>query len=56
VAFDFLDVSGGTRFGHMHNAVFTLIDADHHTEEWTYMMPDGKPVQGHVDLVRAERR
>jgi hypothetical protein len=55
VAFDFLDVSGGTRYGHMHNAVFTLVDADHHTEDWTYMMPDGKPEQGHVDLVRAKR-
>ena len=55
VAFDFLDVSGGTKYGHMHNAVFTLIDTDHHREEWTYMMPDGKPVQGHIDLVRAKR-
>jgi hypothetical protein len=53
--FDFLDVSGGTRYGYMHHAVFTFIDADHHTEDWTYMMPDGKPVQGHVDLVRAKR-
>lgn len=53
--FDFLDVSGGTKYGYMHHAVFTFIDADHHAEDWTYMMPDGKPVQGHVDLVRARR-
>jgi hypothetical protein len=53
--FDFLDVSGGTKYGHMHHAVFTLIDPDHHSEDWTYMTPDGKPVQGHVDLVRAKR-
>jgi hypothetical protein len=53
--FDFLDVSGGTKYGYMHHAVFTLIDTDHHTEDWTYMMPGGKPVQGHVDLVRAKR-
>jgi hypothetical protein len=53
--FDFLDVSGGTKYGYMHRAVFTFIDADHHTEDWTYMMPGGKPVQGHVDLVRAKR-
>ena len=53
--FDFLDVSGGTKYGYMHRAVFTLIDTDHHTEDWTYMMPDGKPVQGHIDLVRAKR-
>ena len=53
--FDFLDVSGGTKYGYMHHAVFTLIDTDHHREDWTYMMPDGKPVQGHIDLVRAKR-
>ena len=27
VEFDFSDVSGGTEYGHMHHAVFTLIDA-----------------------------
>lgn len=53
--FDFLDVSGGTKYGYMHHAVFTLIDTDHHREDWTYMMPDGKPLQGHIDLVRAKR-
>jgi hypothetical protein len=53
--FDFLDVSGSTKYGHMHRAVFTFIDAEHHSEDWTYMLPDGKPVEGHVDLVRAKR-
>ncbi len=54
VEFDFLDVSGGTRYGHMHNAVFTIIDADHHTEDWTYMSPANKPAKAHIDLVRAK--
>jgi hypothetical protein len=54
VEFDFLDVSGGTRYGHMHNAVFTIIDADHHTEDWTYMSPEDKPGHAHIDLVRAK--
>jgi len=54
VAFDFLDVSGGTKYGHMHQAVFTIIDADHHTEDWTYMTPADKPNQAHIDLVRAK--
>ena len=54
VEFDFLDVSGGTKYGHMHHAVFTFIDADHHTEDWTYMSPDDKPAQAHIDLVRAK--
>jgi hypothetical protein len=54
VEFDFLDVSGGTKYGHMHNAVFTIIDADHHTEDWTYMSPEDKPAQAHIDLARAK--
>ena len=39
VEFDFLDVAGSTQYGHMHHAVFTVIDANHHTEDWTYMSP-----------------
>ena len=53
VAFDFLDVSGGTRYGHMHQAVFTTIETDHHTEDWTNMTPADKPMRAHIDLVRA---
>jgi hypothetical protein len=54
VAFDFPDVSGGTKCGYMHSAVFTMIDADHHTEDWTYMSPEDKPGHAHIDLVRAK--
>jgi hypothetical protein len=54
VEFDFLDLSGGTQYGHMHHAVFTVIDANHHTEDWTYMMPGDKPVRAHFDLHRAD--
>ena len=54
VEFDFLDVAGGTQYGHMHHAVFTIIDANHHTEDWTYMMPEDKPVQAHFDLQRTK--
>jgi hypothetical protein len=52
--FDFADLSGGNKYGHMHHAVFTIIDANHHTEEWTYMMPGDKPVQAHFDLQRTK--
>ena len=52
VEFDFVDISGGTNYGHMHHAVFTVIDANHHTEDWTYMMPGDKPVHAHFDLQR----
>ena len=51
VEFELVDISGSTEHGHMHHAVFTYIDASHHTEDWTYMMGD-KPVHAHFDLKR----
>src|ERR1700677_4877167 len=54
VEFDFLDVAGGTQYGHMHHAVFTVIDANHHTEDWTYMEPGDKPFHARLDLKRAQ--
>jgi hypothetical protein len=54
VEFDFVDVAGGTEYGHMHHAVFTLIDANHHTEDWTFMVPGDKQVQAHFDLQRTK--
>jgi hypothetical protein len=52
VEFDFVDISGGSQYGHMHHAVFTILDANHHTEDWTYMMPGDKPIHAHFDLQR----
>ena len=54
VEFDFLDVSGSTQHGNMYHAVFTFIDANHHTEDWTYMMPGNKPMHAHMDLQRVK--
>lgn len=54
VEFDFMDMSGSNQYGHMHHAVFTLLAADHHTEDWTYMMPGDKPVHAHFDLQRTK--
>ena len=54
VEFDFVDVSGGTKRGYMRSAVFTFIDADHHTEDWTYMSPEDKPGKAHIELTRAK--
>jgi len=54
VDFDFLDLSGGNQHGHMYHATFTVIDANHHTEDWTYMMPGDKPLRAHLDLKRTE--
>ena len=52
--FDFLDVAGDTQYGHMQHAVFTIIDANHHTEDWTYMLPGDKLLRGHLDLTRTK--
>lgn len=52
VEFDFADLSGGNEYGHMYHAVFTIIDADHHIEDWTFMMPGDKTVHAHLDLQR----
>jgi hypothetical protein len=54
VEFDFVDLAGSTQYGHMNHAVFTLIDANHHTEDWTYLMPGDKPMHAHFDLQRAK--
>jgi hypothetical protein len=54
VEFDFLDVAGSTEYGHMQHAVFTVIDVNHHTEDWTYLMPGDKPMRAHFDLKRAQ--
>ena len=54
IEFDFLDVAGSTQYGHMNHAVFTIIDANHHTEDWTYLEPGDKPVHAHMDLQRAK--
>ena len=50
VEFEFKDISGSVEH-HMHHSVFTIIDANHHTEDWTFMMKD-KPIHAHFDLHR----
>jgi len=52
VEFDFADLSGSNEQGHMYHSVFTIIDANHHIEDWTYMMPGDKPMHAHFDLQR----
>src|ERR1700722_5591185 len=52
VEFEFADISGNMEY-HMHHAVFTIIDSNHHTEDWTFMMKD-KAIHAHFDLQRAK--
>ena len=52
VEFELKDISGSTEM-HMHHSVFTIIDDNHHTEDWTFMMGD-KPMHAHFDLQRTK--
>src|SRR5579864_1368556 len=52
VEFEFLDIAGNPQY-HMHHSVFTIIDATHHSEDWTFMVGD-KPVVAHFELQRAD--
>jgi hypothetical protein len=45
IEFSFLDVAGPTRGGYLKDMVLTMIDADHHIVAFTFVMPDGKPIQ-----------
>jgi hypothetical protein len=54
VTFDFLDATNlaGTP-GHMQQLVVTMIDPNHHTEDWTFLAQDGKMQHHeHFDLRR----
>lgn len=54
ITFDLLDVSGSKHYGYMEHVVFTAIDAEHHTEDWTFLEPGNHPTRAHFDLHRAQ--
>ena len=54
VEFDFVDISGSTKPVYLNHFVFSMIDADHHTEDWTFMLPGDKSLHAHFDLTRAK--
>ena len=54
VAFEVVDVSGSTQHGHMADTVFTIVDANHHLEEWKFNFPGGKQMTGRFDLKRTK--
>ena len=54
VDFDFVDVTGNLQYGHMQHSTFTVVDPNHHTEDWTFLMPGDKLMHAHMDLKRAQ--
>jgi hypothetical protein len=54
VEFNFVDISGGRQPVYLHDFVFTTINADRHTEDWTFMLPGDKLLRAHFDLKRVK--
>jgi hypothetical protein len=38
----------------MDHLVITIPDADHHTEDWTFVQEDGKQMKEHFELARVK--
>lgn len=57
VEFTLLDVanSNSSQYGHMQQVLITILDANHHTEDWIFWVQGGEPpVRAHYDLHRAK--
>lgn len=54
VEFDFVDISGSPRPAYLSHFVFSMIDVDHRTEDWTFTLPGDKLLHAHFDLKRAK--
>ena len=54
VEFDFVDISGSIEPAYLHHFVFNIINADRHTEDWTFMLPGEKQLHAHFDLKRTK--
>jgi hypothetical protein len=48
VEFDFVDICS-TRPAYLHHFVFTIINGDHYTEDWTFMLPGDKLLHAHFE-------
>jgi hypothetical protein len=54
VEFDLVEFSGSDQIGHVSHAVFTIIDSNHHVEDWTFIPAGSKPVHAHMDFKRVQ--
>ena len=54
VEFNFLDVAGSTKGGLLKRMMFTMIDANKHVVDFTFIMPNGKPVELHGEFQRTK--
>jgi hypothetical protein len=56
ITFSFIDGTNmaSPKTGHMDHLVITMPDADHHTEDWTFVQEDGKQMKEHFELARVK--
>jgi phage tail protein X len=54
VEFDLMDAPGSNQVGHVSHAVFTVIDANHPIEDWTFTLANGTLVHGRMDFKRTQ--
>jgi hypothetical protein len=54
VEFNFLDVAGSTKGGLLKRMMFTMVDANKHVIDFTFIMPNGKPVELHGEFQRTK--
>jgi hypothetical protein len=54
IEFTFLDVAGGTQTGYVKRTAFTIIDANKHVVELTFIMPNGKALEGRGEFERTK--
>jgi hypothetical protein len=50
--FNFLDVAGSTKGGLVKRMAFTIVDPNKHIVEFTFIRPDGKPMELRGEFVR----
>jgi hypothetical protein len=55
ITFTFVDATNlaTPKSGHMDHLIITIADADHHSEDWTFVQ-DGKEMKEHFDLTRTK--
>lgn len=58
IEFELVDVANYNKaqHGHMDHAVLTLIDENHHSEDWTFMLEGKPPMKVHLDMQRTNTK
>jgi hypothetical protein len=54
IEFSFLEVTGSTKGGLVKHMVFTTVDANKHVIEFTFIMPNGNPIELRGDFERTK--